>query len=322
MNPLISIIVPVYKVEKYLNRCLQSIAGQTYGNLEIILVDDGSPDGCPQLCDQWAAKDKRFKVIHKQNGGPSAARNAALEIARGDYFYFVDSDDYVEPTLCEKVMELFERFSVDIVTFNAMMVDETDKQIGAVDDVPEGLMEQEQALSALMKGKINHYAWNKMYKRHLFDGICFPEGRLWEDVAISHKLFLRTPQIYCSAERLYYYVQREGSIIRSINEKTLVDIFLARYESYTGVKEVYPGVGLDALPLAAESALNLFDRSLWAQVDENVLKSALEFLQENKGQILQLGSARHKLYLKAPALYVLLRKSKHLAGEMVRKVRG
>ena len=100
-NELISVIVPVYNVEKYLNKCIQSIVSQTYKNLEIILVDDGSPDNCPKMCDDWAAADSRIKVIHKQNGGLSSARNAALDIAVGDYLFFIDSDDYAEPDMVE-----------------------------------------------------------------------------------------------------------------------------------------------------------------------------------------------------------------------------
>ena len=106
MNPLISVIVPVYKVEKYLNKCVQSIVNQTYKNLEIILVDDGSPDNCPEMCDEWAKKDSRIKVIHQENAGLAEARNSGISVATGEFFMFIDSDDYAEPDMIELLLNL------------------------------------------------------------------------------------------------------------------------------------------------------------------------------------------------------------------------
>ena len=120
----LSVIVPIYNVEQYLKKCLNSIVNQTYKDLEIILVDDGSPDGCPQLCDEYASLDNRIKVIHKKNGGLSSARNAGLDIATGDYVTFVDSDDYLETDIYEKVINIFEDHSADIVSMRTQLVDQ------------------------------------------------------------------------------------------------------------------------------------------------------------------------------------------------------
>lgn len=118
INTLVSVIVPVYKVEKYLHRCIDSIINQTYKNLEIILVDDGSPDNCGKICDEYAEKDNRIKVIHKSNGGLSSARNAGLDVANGDYVYFVDSDDYIDTKLVEDNLNLAIEHDADMVCFN------------------------------------------------------------------------------------------------------------------------------------------------------------------------------------------------------------
>ena len=121
---LVSVIVPVYKVEKYLNRCVNSILNQTYKDLEVILVDDGSPDSCPEICDGYAQKDKRVKVIHKENGGQGSARNSGLDVARGEYILFVDSDDYIAKNLIEITLQKAERFDADMVIFDYASVDE------------------------------------------------------------------------------------------------------------------------------------------------------------------------------------------------------
>ena len=125
MNDKISVIVPIYKVEDYLDRCIESIVGQTYSNLEIILVDDGSPDSCPQLCDEYAKKDSRIKVIHKQNGGVSSARNEGLKFAHGEYIGFVDPDDYVHPSMYEKLIDCIHKNQCQIAVCRFSHVNET-----------------------------------------------------------------------------------------------------------------------------------------------------------------------------------------------------
>ena len=119
---LISIIIPVYKVEKYLKRCVDSVIGQTYPNLQIILVDDGSPDNCPQICDEYAAQDKRIEVIHQANAGVSNARNNGLKVAKGDYILFIDSDDYIAPDMCEKMLAFAQQTQADIVVCDSLML--------------------------------------------------------------------------------------------------------------------------------------------------------------------------------------------------------
>lgn len=322
MGNKISIIVPVYKVEKYLDRCMESIVNQDYENLEIILVDDGSPDHCPQMCDSWAEKDSRIRVIHKENGGLSSARNCGLNLATGDFLYFVDSDDYIDRSLCTKLMDLFAEHDADIIAFNSCHVGKDGTDLGATEDIREEMLSQADALAALLQGKINSYQWNKMYRRQIFDGIRFPEGRVWEDVAVSYRLFLNAKQVYCYPEQLYYYCDRDGSIVASINEKMLGDIYLARYESFVGLKDYNQTLRSCALGWTALAALNLYDRSLWAEVDRQILKDALEFLSANRGDILKENkNMRFRLYYAAPWLYKQMRLGKHAVGTVVKQIR-
>jgi len=182
----ISVIVPVYKVEKYLNRCVESICKQSYSNLEILLVDDGSPDSCPQMCDEYAKADSRIIVIHKENGGLSSARNAALEVATGDYVICVDSDDYIHPRAVEKLYQACVMYQADIA-MGLHFVEKGEKLLiedPVVDEVE--IYSAVEALQVLLADKkMRNYAWNKLYKRELFEEVRYPEGRNYEDSPIT-----------------------------------------------------------------------------------------------------------------------------------------
>ena len=322
MEYLISVIVPVYKVEKYLDRCVSSIINQTYKNLEIILVDDGSPDDCPQKCDEWAKKDLRIRVIHKENGGLSSARNAALDIARGDYIGFVDSDDYIALDMYEKLVGILNTCKADIVVLGCNKVDENRNIISSTEKIIECELTAENALKELLKANINNYMCNKIFKSVIFKEIRFPENRLWEDMAICYKLFSFSKKIYCYPEEMYFYFMRAGGISKNIGEKALRDIFLARYECYTYIKSKYDFADEYALPWAALAARRFFDRSLWSDVDASVLELAKNFLSENKKIILKNTNDKlYRLYYGFPKMYVWLRKLKHMVGNVVKKIK-
>ncbi len=214
MTSLVSVIVPVYKVEEYLEQCVTSILEQSYQNLEIILVDDGSPDRCPQMCDQWAARDPRIKVIHKENGGLSDARNAGLEVASGRYVAFVDSDDTVDADYVSYLVELLETNNADMSICEFGIIDTTGHRISHVDN--NGAVfafDQKMALLELLKGKMfSNSACTKLYKAGLFYDIRFPYGRIYEDVATTYKLFMKSKRIVFGSRLLYYYLRRPGSI--------------------------------------------------------------------------------------------------------------
>ena len=211
---LISIIVPIYKVEPYLNKCVQSIVDQAYRDLEIILVDDGSPDNCPAICDAWAAKDSRIKVIHKENGGLSDARNAGLAIAKGDYVAFVDSDDYIEPAFIADLYDALSRTGSDIAECGVSYVDETGVVLKHRPVSPEKELDRMGALRQLvLEDGVYQTVWNKLYRREMIDGIPFEKGKYHEDDFWTYQVFDRMEKLVLVDKPLYNYLQRGGSII-------------------------------------------------------------------------------------------------------------
>ena len=238
MEELISVIVPVYKVEEYLDRCVTSIVNQTYSNLEIILVDDGSPDKCPTMCDAWKEKDYRIKVIHKENGGLSDARNAGLDIAAGEYIAFVDSDDYVHPQFIEVLHYLAVREKADVVACAFQIIPKNyepkQRKIQNLSDIK---------LKTSAKNEmdlIGIVAWNKLYRRNLFDFIRFPKGKINEDMGIFWKTIYYAKKMVATEESLYfYYVGNPNSIMNqpySIKRFDIVDVQFEQYEYFKNKK--------------------------------------------------------------------------------------
>lgn len=222
MHPLISVIIPVFNVEEYLDKCVESIISQTYENLEIILVDDGSPDNCPSICDNWAKKDDRIRVIHKINGGLSDARNVGIDKASGEYLFFVDSDDYIAQDMIEKLYVALYENEADMSICNFKYVSEDNLKKFDNDNLPikdEVLSGEYVLLNKIFEDK-NWYwvvAWNKLYKKDLFDNIRYPFGKIHEDEFIIHQILFKCKKIACVSEMLYFYVQRNDSIMGNAN---------------------------------------------------------------------------------------------------------
>ncbi|WP_196802484.1 glycosyltransferase [Butyrivibrio sp. XPD2006] len=243
----ISVIVPVYKVEDYLNRCLDSIMLQTYKNLEIILVDDGSDDNCPAMCDELAIKDPRIKVIHQENKGLAGARNAGIKAATGDFIAFVDSDDYINHGMFEDMMEQIIAHDADIAMCDIKYVFDGNYPVEANIDkngpeveVIDGHQAQFFMCRTLRDRILFTVAWNKLYKRELFDGITYPEGRIHEDEARTHELLYKAERIVYVKSPLYFYFQREDSIVGadvSLKRLNLIDAFDDRLRFYRKKKE-------------------------------------------------------------------------------------
>ena len=229
--PLISVVVPVYNVEKYLDKCLASICGQTYGNLEIILVDDGSRDSSGDICDRWASSDKRIKVLHTANGGLSAARNKGLDIATGSLVGFVDSDDYIDEDMYEFLYGLMRDYDTDISVCGNYFEEKGRNRNLRVLHSP-CTYDREQSLRLLIQDKLlRNYVWDKLYKRELFDGLRFEKGVIFEDIKFMFEVISRMDRIVIFDKFKYHYVQRPGSII---NTKYKFDVnqayFVAVYE--------------------------------------------------------------------------------------------
>lgn len=224
-GPLVTVIVPVYKVEPYLEQCVDSIRSQTYQNLEIILVDDGSPDNCPILCDDCAAQDPRIVVIHKENGGLSSARNAALDVMKGEYVTFIDSDDFVAPELVERLVALAEKYQCDMVRSKDYVVRER-----AVCPIPRRaeVIELRMGRELLQDFYTPGLDWSisvmqDLYRAELFSGLRFPEGMIYEDTALWFPLLWRCGRVVRTNQRYYYYYFSPNSIMRSAFSRKNLD---------------------------------------------------------------------------------------------------
>ena len=212
-KPLLSIIVPVYNVERYLPKCMDSILAQTFTDFELILVDDGSPDNCPALCDAAAAKDARIRVIHQKNGGLSAARNAGLDAARGAWIGFVDSDDYIAPEMYEAMYHAVQSTGADLALCDYAEVDEAGAPCQSMHIRLEKKNFTGRELLKNATDSMIQPAWNKLYRRDVFVQLRYPEGKLNEDLFLIPEICLNTQKAVVVPKALYYYVQRGGSIM-------------------------------------------------------------------------------------------------------------
>lgn len=210
----ISIIVPIYNVEKYLARCVDSIVNQTYKNLEIILVDDGSPDSCPQMCDDYAEKDSRIKVLHKKNGGLSDARNAGMAVATGEYISFIDSDDYVSDDFFECLLNVMNKENSDIAECSVVKFYEDNRFDEFNDDLSVKTYDTQDAMSALIaEDPFHQHVWNKLYKTELVKDIPYAVGKLNEDEFWTYQVFGGANKVTKLNKTMYYYFQRNSSIM-------------------------------------------------------------------------------------------------------------
>lgn len=212
MDGLISIIVPVYKVEAYLRRCLDSIVNQTYRNLEIILVDDGSPDNCPAICDEYAAKDSRVKVIHQKNAGVSAARNAGLDAAIGDYIAFVDSDDWIELDTYEVALSKLSNEKLDIVAFGYFC------EFSDWSDVHK-MVDENDFIDNIMCCEEPPNVWRYLYRREIFNELRFEIGVLYEDILIIPDIFDRVQRFGLVSKHFYHYNQENIHSIMHLSNR-------------------------------------------------------------------------------------------------------
>ena len=228
MKPLLTIVIPVYNVEKYLNRCLESILIQEWKNYDIILVDDGSTDLSPQICDDYVKAYDFISVIHKENGGLSDARNTGLSQAKGEYVYFPDSDDWIEPDTFIALAEALESQKFDIISFNREFV-KGEEDVIISDPVETQVFEGKDAFVQMLKHSyITGFANDKIYRKSLFTdhNVQFPIGKYYEDLGTNYKLFLSAKKVYATNQKYYHYlIDNPDSITQSWNEKKFRDMF-------------------------------------------------------------------------------------------------
>ncbi|WP_020223579.1 glycosyltransferase family 2 protein [Holdemania massiliensis] len=241
-NPLISIVVPVYGVEKYLDKCLNSLLNQSYDNTEIILVDDGSPDNCPEMCDSFAQLHQNVFSYHKPNGGLGSARNYGVEKANGEWIVFVDSDDYVGPNYVRDMVQLQKKYDADMVSCGAISMDESGKILSVFSTDEVCRTSKEAFADIYFYGKSGHCSWAKLMRRDTLQKFPFPSG-YFEDLATTYLYIGECDKVVLAgyAEN-YYYIQRSGSILKSkLNEKhlqcfticdTISEYILKKYPEY------------------------------------------------------------------------------------------
>ena len=246
-SPLISVIVPVYNVEAYLDKCVQSIVGQTYTNLEIILVDDGSPDNGGAMCDAWAEKDPRIQVIHKENGGQADARNVGIAAASGEYIGFVDSDDVIAPVMYEYMMTLIREHTADLAECRMQQFTEWPFGGFADEDAEITIYSTEEAVKNLINERVfTCTVPNILVKADIAKAVQFDTGKIHEDILWPYRVFAKCQTVVHTTARYYAYYQREGSTMNSAYSEKRFDALDALQQRAVEVKEQFP----DLYPLA------------------------------------------------------------------------
>lgn len=304
-NPLISVIVPIYKVENYLDKCVQSIVDQTYTNLEIILVDDGSPDNCGAMSDAWAEKDNRIRVIHKENGGLSDARNAGMAVATGALMGFIDSDDYIAPNMYQLLYEKMREDDSDIAACGVQMVWEDDTPPRMLTKQGECVLTTEEAMRAVIEESwLKQPVWYKLYKTEFIRDISFPKGKYHEDVFWTYKAVAHANKVSVIDTPCYHYVQRGESIMGEAYSLKRLDAIEANTERVSFIKRKFPS--LMSLAITHMVGICMYHSQLmtkWNDVDPDGkqrkhLHQMAKALKKECGVAFE-GSTKQKLWLKA-----------------------
>ena len=309
---MISIIVPVYNVEKWLDCCIESIINQTYKDIEIILVDDGSTDNSGKICDNWAEKDERIVVVHKENGGLSDARNAGIDKASGEWIVFVDSDDFVHKDMAKISFEAAVKYNADLVAFGYLRVPEDcNEEISKLTEEKEELFVGQKLLyEYLYNRKGDVVAWNKLYRREIWSTLRYPVGKIHEDEFVIVDVLQSVNKSVVLDKVLYYYRQREGSIV---NEKELkaaydaLEAFELRYDKLKSDKVL----GTRSLTIILKYIINIYNRENSKCKKRELLKKYRDyFFKDKKGGISWKGWIALMSFAISPTLYGMLVKEK------------
>lgn len=242
----VSVIIPVYNVEKYLKDCLYTLIHQSYSNLEIICVDDGSLDQSGKICDEFASMDQRIQVYHQKNSGPSIARNFALKICTGDYITFMDSDDQIEYTYIEELVEALEKNEADISICGHICIYPRFKRF--VHAYKDQVLSQKEALGLILSDSIiKNYAWGKCYKKEVWQNITFPEHCFYEDVLTIYKTFMKAKKCALIKKPLYRYLIRSNSITNQLPKTRALELKEAYRKQAMDILSIYPDLKYKAL---------------------------------------------------------------------------
>ncbi|HJE45711.1 glycosyltransferase [Levilactobacillus namurensis] len=298
MDPKVSIIIPVYNVRKYLKKSVESVCNQTYKNLDILLVDDGSTDGCSEICDSFARKDSRVRVIHKMNSGISDTRNVGLRNVLGNYLVFVDSDDSIKTVMVERMMNVLVSNSADMVACENDFIysDRVDSPKTSGKIIQQNT---DEALKILLEDrKFRSRTWGRVYKTSLWDGISFPYGKTYEDVSTVYKVYLNAKRIVLLDESLYEYNQRENSIVHKKAYTSLFDLLDARVDRRNVLGEIKPMLLPELNASVMSAVLDIYRRSVLSKNrltsdERNEMKNILEKYSDRES--LKVLSPRYRM---------------------------
>lgn len=311
MKPIISIIVPVYNVEPYLENCIKSILTQNFSSFEVILVNDGSKDKSGKICDEYAQIDTRVKVVHKENVGVSSARNIGIEMALGDFIGFIDGDDRIDENMYRELYRLCVETDSDISI--CKLGREIDGHIINFDqDLYIKEMDNTEAMKQLFKGTLYRFSLcNKLFKKHCFDNIQFPEGRIHEDLSTTYKLFANSKKIIFTNYIGYIYIMRENSILTStFNEKRL-DAFIGWDEILTFMRERYNHLYKEIIPTFAfwsvDNVFYILNQVINKKERDNYLISIQKLVRRNYKDIIKNGSLSFRYKYLITLLYLNIR---------------
>lgn len=314
---MVSVVIPIYKVEQYLCECVDSVINQTYADLEILLIDDGSPDNCGVICDEYEAKDDRVVVIHKENGGLSDARNAGLSVARGDYVYFLDSDDYIMNDAIEHLVAVAEREQADIVCFGAIEFSEDPDY--RPNEVKFAHSYETASGAVIMRQRYENNEWIHSTPFQLFrtdflekENLLFKRGILYEDVLFTGIAYVRARRVAVLGERLYFYRIRAGSIMNTRPNLNNSNSAYVCFEELMKEKERYPKGSLEeaALDVQIKHSAWLFI-NLFCELGRDDRKNAeheRKTIKRNLNNITTVSCSRVKLKYCFPKVWSFFRK--------------
>ena len=285
--PKISVITPVYKVENYLRKCVDSILVQTFSDFELFIVDDGSPDGCGKIADEYEKIDSRVHTIHKENGGISSARNVAIDIAEGDYITFIDSDDDVELDLVEYLYNILKNFNckMSVCTHNIIKKKKVKKSFNLKADYK--LSSRDCIKRLLYNDGIDTSAWAKLYDKSLFDNIRYPVGKLFEDIATTYKFFIKAKEIACGHLAKYNYRLRENSIVTKKFNISKLDLLESTDNMAKDIVFLFPSLQKAALRRRVYARFSTLNQMLNVDKENyDKVKEMINFITKYKWDIL------------------------------------
>lgn len=285
-KPLISVILPIYNIEGYLPKCMESVFAQTYKNIEIIMVDDGSTDNCPSLCDMYKEKDPRVVVYHKSNGGLSDARNHGIEHANGLFITCIDPDDYVDVDYVEYLYKIAEKYKARMsICQHRVHYDNGDiKENGKAGD--ESINTDKCIERMLYHDVIDTSAWAKLYHKELFESVSYPKGKIFEDIATTYALMLQCDHIAVGYESKYNYIFHNNSIVNGAFKRSKFDLVEMTDKMAKDVLTVYPRLDKAVLRRRVYARISTLNQMLSAKGYDTERKELIEFIKKNRGTIL------------------------------------